>query len=71
MLQRASLLAAGAGFLSLLTNRLPLVSAACFVLSALLTVQSPRKIAVGVAAVWAFWLASFLMSTESDRKSTR
>ena len=53
------------GFLSLVTNRTPLVTVACFGLGGLLALQPPKGVALAVLAVWAFWGLSFLSTFES------
>lgn len=68
MRMRAASVIAALGFLSLVTNRLPLVPASCFALAALLTVRKPGNVALATGVVWAFWLASFLLTLESPRQ---
>ncbi|HXX93518.1 MAG TPA: O-antigen ligase family protein, partial [Planctomycetota bacterium] len=64
MRARAAGLVAGLGFLTLLTNRFPLVPAGCLLVAAVLGVRWPTSLDWRVVGVWAYWVGSFLMTQE-------
>lgn len=53
------------GFLTLVSNRVPAVPVSCFLLASLLVIGRPGPIGWRLAAVWGFWLVSFLLTRES------
>lgn len=64
-LRRAGLIVGAAGFLSLVTNRAPVITVILFGLAAVLSLRKPDRIGIGVLVVWVFWVASFALTTES------
>lgn len=74
-LKRLGLALAGFGFLSLVTNRLPLLTAAAWSAAAAcaawvrLRRAPPRpRLELGVGLVWAYWTASYALTGESWRE---
>ncbi len=65
MRQTAAGAAATLAVLSLVTNRLPALTLGAFLLAALLSIRRVERLTLGVAAVWAFWTLSFLLSGET------
>jgi O-antigen ligase len=67
MRARAAGVVAALGFLTLVSNRFPVLPASCLALATLIILGSPGPLGWRLAGVWAFWVASFLMTGESLR----
>ncbi len=62
---RVALILATIGFLTLVTNRIPMVTVSLFACAAVMAIRKPDMAVGWVLAIWGFWVLSFLMTAES------